>query len=156
MPVGSYTREVLGRLRRAEARRSSRNIRSNEPDVGGVVGKVTQGAVDAGFVYVTDVKATEGRAARDRAARAACSRSVAYGAAVVKGAKHPGEARAFVDGLLAGDGPRGAARAGSGRRRRVSDRGRSRALLVAAPGGRAGFPHAAGGGDLRRRRPRAS
>ena len=33
------------------------NVRSNEPDVAGVVGKVAQGAVDAGFVYVTDVRA---------------------------------------------------------------------------------------------------
>ena len=36
-------------------------MRSNEPDVAGVVGKVAQGAVDAGFVYVTDVEATEGK-----------------------------------------------------------------------------------------------
>ena len=33
------------------------NVRSNEPDVAGVVGKVAQGAVDAGFVYVTDIRA---------------------------------------------------------------------------------------------------
>ena len=32
-------------------------MRSNEPDVKGIVGKLTQGAVDAGFVYVTDVNA---------------------------------------------------------------------------------------------------
>ena len=35
-------------------------MRSNEPDVKGIVGKLTQGAVDAGFVYVTDVNATNG------------------------------------------------------------------------------------------------
>ena len=35
-------------------------MRSNEPDVTGIVGKLTQGAVDAGFVYVTDVNATGG------------------------------------------------------------------------------------------------
>ena len=36
-------------------------MRSNEPDVKGIVGKLTQGAVDAGFVYVTDVNATNGQ-----------------------------------------------------------------------------------------------
>ena len=34
-------------------------MRSEEPDVEGVVGKLTQGAVDAGFVYITDVRATD-------------------------------------------------------------------------------------------------
>ena len=36
-------------------------MRSNEPDVKGIVGKLTQGAADAGFVYVTDVNATNGK-----------------------------------------------------------------------------------------------
>ena len=35
-------------------------MRSNEPDVKGIVGKLTQGAADAGFVYITDVKAASG------------------------------------------------------------------------------------------------
>src|SRR4051812_2520177 len=60
VPVGAYTREVLGRLPGGLGRRILANVRSNEPDVAGVVGKLTQGAVDAGFVYVTDVKATDG------------------------------------------------------------------------------------------------
>ena len=41
------------------------NVRSNEPDVAGIVGKVAQGAVDAGFVYVTDVRGA-GRQAHGR------------------------------------------------------------------------------------------
>ena len=41
----------------AGARRSSPTCAREEPDVAGIVGKLTQGAVDAGFVYVTDVKA---------------------------------------------------------------------------------------------------
>ena len=36
------------------------NVRSEEAEVTGIVGKLTQGAVDAGFTYVTDVKATNG------------------------------------------------------------------------------------------------
>ena len=56
-------------LHARDARRSCRptqekailaNVRSNEPDVKGIVGKLTQGAADAGFVYVTDVNAAGG------------------------------------------------------------------------------------------------
>ena len=57
VPIGSYTRETLSRLPAAERKAILDNVRSNEPDVKGIVGKLTQGAVDAGFVYVTDVKA---------------------------------------------------------------------------------------------------
>src|SRR5436305_2571352 len=61
VPVGSYTRQVLARLGPATSHRILANVRSNEPDVAGIVGKLTQGAVDAGFVYVTDVKAAGGK-----------------------------------------------------------------------------------------------
>ena len=37
------------------------NVRSEEPDVRGVVGKLTQEAADAGFVYKSDVEAAKGR-----------------------------------------------------------------------------------------------
>ena len=57
VPVGSYTREVLGRLPAGEREAILANVRSEEPDVKGVVGKLTQGAADAGFVYATDVGA---------------------------------------------------------------------------------------------------
>ena len=36
------------------------NVRSSEPDVKGVVGKLVQGAADAGFVYRSDVEASGG------------------------------------------------------------------------------------------------
>src|SRR5262245_41534729 len=61
VPVGSYTRKVLDKLPPSESKAILANVRSNEPDVGGVVGKVSQGAVDAGFVYVTDVKGAGGK-----------------------------------------------------------------------------------------------
>ena len=41
--------------RRAQSEAILANVRSEEPDVAGIIGKLTQGAVDAGFVYVTDV-----------------------------------------------------------------------------------------------------
>jgi molybdate transport system substrate-binding protein len=103
VPVGSYTRKVLDGLPAGKKDAILANVRSNEPDVAGVVGKVTQGAVDAGFVYVTDVEATEGRLkAIDLPAD--LKPQVAYGVAVVKGAKHPQQAKQFIDGLLSGAG----------------------------------------------------
>ena len=88
MPIGSYTREVLGRLGQEDRRRILANVRSNEPDVGGVVGKLTHGAADAGFVYVTDVAAAAGKLqAIDLPGE--LRPTVAYGVAVVKGARDP-------------------------------------------------------------------
>ena len=103
VPVGSYTREVLGRLPAGEEKAILANVRSNEPDVSGVVGKLTQGAADAGFVYVTDVVATDGRVKAIELPES-LQPSVEYGVAVVKGAKEPEQARAFIEGLTEGDG----------------------------------------------------
>ena len=64
------------------------NVRSLEPDVAGIVGKLTQGAVDAGFVYVTDVVATDGELEAIELP-AELQPDVAYGAAVVEGAENP-------------------------------------------------------------------
>lgn len=103
VPVGDYTREVVGRLPPSEGRSILANVRSEEPDVGGVVGKLTQGAADAGFLYITDVKAADGQVRAielpDR-----LQPSVEYGVAVVKGAKQARAAREFIDGLLDGAG----------------------------------------------------
>ena len=103
VPVGGYTRKVLAKLPAGESKAILANVRSNEPDVGGVVGKVAQGAVDAGFVYVTDVKGADGRL-RAITLPEDLQPQVAYGVAVVKGAKNPEQAKAFVDGLISGDG----------------------------------------------------
>lgn len=103
VPVGSYTRAVLARLPAGERRALLANVRSEEPDVGGIVGKLTQGAVDVGFVYVTDVAGTKGALKRIDLP-AALQPVVVYEAAVVKGTKHPGQANAYVDGLVHGDG----------------------------------------------------
>lgn len=103
VPIGSYTREVLAKLGSAQSKKILANVRSEETDVSGIVGKLTQGAVDAGFTYVTDVKATKG-ALRAIALPASVQPVVAYGVAVVKGAPHPTQAQAFVSGLLTGAG----------------------------------------------------
>jgi molybdate transport system substrate-binding protein len=111
VPVGSYTRKVLDGLPAGEKTAILANVRSNEPDVGGVVGKVAQGAVDAGFVYVTDVQAAGGEL-KPIDLPAELKPQVSYGVAVVKGAKHPEQAKAFVDGLLDGAGREALDRAG--------------------------------------------
>jgi len=103
VPVGAYTREVLARLGQRRSRAVLANVRSEEPDVGGVVGKLTQGAVDAGFVYATDVRGAQGRLEAIELPDALAPR-VAYGVAIVKGGKHPEAARRFVAGLLDGAG----------------------------------------------------
>lgn len=113
VPVGNYTREVLGRLPSSQRKAIVANIRSNEPDVGGVVGKLTQGAVDAGFVYVTDVVGSGGKLKAIELPRSLEPR-VAYGAAVVKGTKDTAGAKAFIQGLLTGPGAQDLRTAGFG------------------------------------------
>jgi molybdate transport system substrate-binding protein len=103
VPVGAYTRAVLSKLPESESSAILKNVRSEEPDVAGIVGKLTQGAVDAGFVYVSDVRAADGKLEAIELPQS-LQPTVAYGAAVVKDAKHPDAARAFVDGLLDGAG----------------------------------------------------
>ena len=79
------------------------NVRSEEPDVSSISGKLTQGAADAGFVYITDVTASSGQLKAIQLP-AELQPNVEYGAAVVTGANNPEGARKFIDGLLNGDG----------------------------------------------------
>jgi molybdate transport system substrate-binding protein len=109
--VGSYARQLLGHLPASVRERILANVRSNEPDVAGVVGKVAQHAVDAGFVYITDVRAAGGRL-KAVELPPPLQPSVAYGAAVVKGSGHEGDAKTFIDGLLAGAGAEALKKAG--------------------------------------------
>lgn len=103
VPVGSYTREVLDHLPAQQRKAIYDNVRSEEPDVSSISGKLTQGAADAGFIYVTDVTATGGQLKAIQLP-ADLQPNVAYGAAVVTGAQNPEGARKFIDGLLSGDG----------------------------------------------------
>ena len=98
VPVGSYTREVLARLPSGEEQKIMDNVRSNEPDVKGVIGKLTQGAADAGFVYRTDL--VDGLKAVTLPQD--LQPVVEYGAGVVKGAKHADTAQQYLDGLTSG------------------------------------------------------
>jgi len=103
VPVGSYTRTVLEELPAARREAILANVRSEEPDVGGITGKLTQGAVDAGFLYVSDVRASDGKL-KAIALPDDLQPSIAFGVAVVKGARQPEAAKAFIAGLLDGAG----------------------------------------------------
>ena len=91
VPVGRYAAQVLERLPAAVAG----NVRTREPDVAGIVGKLAAGAIDAGFVYATDVRAAGGRLDAIELPAELRPR-VAYGIAVVKGAGDAQAAREFV------------------------------------------------------------
>ena len=119
VPIGSYTREALAKLPPAQEKAILANVRSNEPDVKGIVGKLTQGAVDAGFVYVTDVNAAGEDAERDRAAAAARAAGD-----LRRGSREEGEA------ARAGARLRRRAARGRVRRRRFGTRGSARASTL--------------------------
>lgn len=103
VPIGAYTRTILDKLPAGRRKAILGNVRSEEPDVAGITGKLTQGAVDAGFLYASDVRATDDKLKAIELPDT-LQPTVAYGVAVVKGAKHPEEAKAFIAGLLDGAG----------------------------------------------------
>jgi molybdate transport system substrate-binding protein len=103
VPVGDYTNKVLGRLDSAQRSAVLANVKDREPDVTDIVGKLTEGAADAGFLYITDVSAAGGKLKAIDLPSSLQPR-VAYGVAVLKGAAHPSQARQFVGGLLSGPG----------------------------------------------------
>jgi molybdate transport system substrate-binding protein len=103
VPVGAYTQTVLDKLPASQRAAVLANVADREPDVTGIVGKLTEGAADAGFLYITDVAATEGQL-KAILLPAGVQPQVTYGIAVVRGSAHAQQARAFVTGLLGGDG----------------------------------------------------
>lgn len=100
VPVGDYTREVLDEL---GLNKALDNVVSNEEDVKGVVGKVTLGEADAGFVYATDATV----AADDVTVIELPEGSqppIEYQIAVVSSSENKEAAQAFVDTVLGPDG----------------------------------------------------
>jgi molybdate transport system substrate-binding protein len=76
-------------------------VRSDEPDVEGIVGKLTQGAADAGFVYVTDVNATHGTLEAIALAKR-LQPQVTYGAGLLSNSAQPDLGKKFIAGLRRG------------------------------------------------------
>ncbi len=114
VPIGEYTRESLAELPPEQEKAILANVVSNEPDVKGIVGKLTQGAGDAGFVYVTDVNATGGELeAIDLPPE--LEPEVTYGAGVPTAAREAELGRTFVAGLTLGPCATALEEAGFGR-----------------------------------------
>ena len=101
VPIGSYTREVLGHLPPAQKKAILANVKSDEPDVSSIVGKLTPGAADAGFTYVSDAKGTKGRL-KAIDLPATLQPSVAYGAGLVEGTPNQKQSQAFIDDVISG------------------------------------------------------
>lgn len=113
VPVGVYTRAVIARLPLDERIAVLAHVRSQEPDVKGVVGKLVSQTVSAGFVYRTDVEATGGKL-RAVALPASLQPTVTYSLATVKGSPQPAAARRFVTDVLRGGCARAFRAAGFG------------------------------------------
>jgi molybdate transport system substrate-binding protein len=95
VPVGDYTRSVLGRLKLSDL--VDRAV-SQETDVRAVLAKVVLGEADAGFVYATDAKTVAGKVSVLRLPPASQPR-VQYAAAAVESSTHLAAAKAWVERL---------------------------------------------------------
>ena len=95
VPAGDYTRQVLGSQHITVAPRSL------ETDVRSALAKVTTGEADATVVYVTDVTAG-GPMVAGVPLPDAVQPVINYPIAVVKAAKNPAAAQAFVSSAVAG------------------------------------------------------
>lgn len=100
VPVGDYTREALEELGLTAA---LDNVVSNEDDVKGVVGKITLGEGDAGFVYATDAAVAGGDVAVIELP-AGSEPPIEYQIAVVADSENREAAEAFVERVLGDEG----------------------------------------------------
>jgi molybdate transport system substrate-binding protein len=100
VPVGDYTREILDELQLTDA---LGNVVSNEADVKGVVGKVSLGEADAGFVYATETAAA-GDKVRVVELPKGSQPPIAYQIAVVTGSENMKAAESFLQKVLSPEG----------------------------------------------------
>jgi molybdate transport system substrate-binding protein len=111
VPIGLYATEALGRLPASERSLVLAHVKDRESDVSGIVARLTEGAVDAGIVYSTDVIASGG-ALRAIQLPASLQPRIAYAVAIVRGTHELAGAQRFVKGLLSGAGVSDLRRAG--------------------------------------------
>src|SRR5262249_9113379 len=103
VPVGTYSREVLRRLSgrpgfsSGYAVRVSANVVSEEENVKSVLAKVQLGEADAGMVYRSDVTPAMARYVRVFELPPEVQVTARYPIAIVRGAREPEAARAFVE-----------------------------------------------------------
>lgn len=105
VPCGRTTAAVFSRARLAVT------AVTQEVDVKAVLSKVTLGEVDAGVVYVTDVRAA-GQKVKGIAIPAAVNASTRYPIATLSKAPNQVTARAFTDYVLSAEGARALTAAG--------------------------------------------
>jgi molybdate transport system substrate-binding protein len=110
VPVGRYSRILLRNLARDPAFGRDfavlalRNVVSEEENVKSVVGKVQLGEADAGIVYRSDVTPSVARFVRVVEIPGSASVLAAYPIALLRDAKEPDAARAFVGLVLSREG----------------------------------------------------
>jgi len=110
VPVGQYSREMLGRLGRQPGfprdytQRVLANVVSEEENVRGVVNKVQLGEADAGVVYRSEVTPALARHVRELPVPDAVNVQATYPVAVVRGARARALAERFVALLLSANG----------------------------------------------------
>jgi molybdate transport system substrate-binding protein len=93
VPLGTYTATVLGNLGIDPA---TLDVVSQEPDAKSVLAKVTTGAADAAFVYVTDALSA-GSAVKQIMLPAAAQATAVYPIGVLSGSPNAKAARWWVD-----------------------------------------------------------
>ena len=95
VPVGQYSEEIFTFLKGWEAVSKKASLGSNVKEV---LSQVENASVDCGVVYSTDA-ATAKNIKVVASAPEGSHKPVVYPAAVLKGSKHPKEAKAFLDFL---------------------------------------------------------
>ncbi|MGM9321374.1 molybdate ABC transporter substrate-binding protein [Deinococcus aquaticus] len=112
VPVGAYTRQMLGAVDRAGtygrdyAARFLKNVVSEEPNVRQVALKVSLGEADAAVVYSSDLTPSLKGRVQAVALPSRFNQLAAYPVGVTASARSGPQARAFVAYLLSADGQR--------------------------------------------------
>jgi molybdate transport system substrate-binding protein len=112
VPVGRYSREMLGRLARQPgfdpsfARRVLARVVSEEESVNAVVGKVQLGEADAGICYRSDISGPVSRFVRAFEIPDSANVVATYPIARVAGGREPDAAGEFIAYVLSADGQR--------------------------------------------------
>ena len=101
VPVGQYTQKIFAYYGLNEDELNKDAVLTYGSNVKEVTTQVSEAAVDCGIIYSTDAFSA-GLTVVDTATKDMCGQ-VIYPAAVLKGSKHPEEAKAFLDYLRTED-----------------------------------------------------